>query len=369
MKNTGRLVLAFFLVSQLTQAVVAQTPGSANEGKSLADIARETRARGQSSAKVLVSSPDSPVEETESQYSREIQALFARGAFADLDATADRARTSKDRVVGGVWKLYVFYDAVASPVAGDRATNTEWAQQIAKIQSWVAARPQSATPRIALAQAYRFLAWKARGGGLASTVTAAAWQEFQKQEEMAYKTLVEAEALPEKCPHLYFVLLEIARDQGWDNKQTRAVFDRAIAFEPAYYHYYREYANYLLPKWNGKPGQAEAFAEESYRGIGGRQGAFVYFEIATVIYCACSEADQKASLSWPSIKEGFTEMKEQYGTTTLKLNRFALLAYLYRDRDAAKENFVRLNDQWDPSVWRNKDTFNSVRNWVGLPSL
>src|SRR5262249_12720962 len=147
----------------------------------------------------------------------------------------------------------------------------------------------------------------------------------------AYTTLVEAEQLPAKCPHWYFVMLEVARDQGWNKERTRALFERAIAFEPSYYHYYREYAYNLLPRGNGEPGQAEAFADESYRRVGGRQGAFVYFEIASVLYCMCHDEPVKPSLSWATIKEGFADLEEHYGATTIKLNRFALLAYLYQD--------------------------------------
>ena len=300
---------------------------------------------------------------------RRLQAPTTQSAFAYLDAAADSARTSKDRVRGGPWKLYIFYDTVANPIAGEGATSAEWVQHLARLQNWVAARPQSVTPRIALAEAIRGVAWKARGGGFAGTVTDANWQQFEKEDERAHRTLVEAADLPSKCPHWYFVMLEIARDQGWNKEQTRALFERAIAFEPSYYHYYREYANNLLPKWNGEPGQAAAFADESYRRIGGRQGAFVYFEIASVLYCMCYDGPVKPTLSWPTIKEGFAEMEEHYGATRVKLNRFALLAYLYQDRDIARTTLVRMSDQWEPAVWRKLDSFNSARTWAGLPNL
>src|SRR5262249_6582802 len=114
---------------------------------------------------------------------------------------------------------------------------------------------------------------------------------------------------------------------------------------------------------------AEAFADESYRRIGGRQGAFVYFEIASVIYCMCYEEAAKPSLSWETLKQGFAEVEERYGMTVSKLNRYALLAYLYRDREIARSTLTRINDRWDAALWRKVDSFNAVRNWAGLPSL
>ena len=367
MKNTASLVPAFCLVLQMCMNVSAQGPDPATEGKSLADIARETRAKPR--INVLAVADDSQAEMKEFQYEKEIQLLLARDAFTELDAAADSARVSKDRVEGGTWKLFLFYGAAANPISGGRATSAEWNQHVAKLQNWITARPRSITARVALAETYINLAWKARGGGFADTVNAVAGQQFETLIQLAQKTLVDAADLPAKCPQWYFDMMEIARDQGWSKPQMRALFERAIAFEPAYYHYYRAYATNLLPKWNGEPGEVEAFADESYRRIGGRQGAFVYFEIASVLYCTCSSPPVKPSLSWPTIQEGFAEMEDRYGATTLKLNRFAVLAYLYLDRDIARRTLERVKDQWDPSVWRSKDSFNSARNWVGLPSF
>src|SRR5215471_2290017 len=126
MKITARLVLAFSLVGQLCLIVAAQAPSPANEGKSLADIARETRAKPR--VNVLAVTDDSQAERGESQYTREIQSLLGKDAFADLDAAADGARASKERLEGGTWKLFVFYDAVSNPVAGGRDTADEWNQ-------------------------------------------------------------------------------------------------------------------------------------------------------------------------------------------------------------------------------------------------
>jgi hypothetical protein len=356
--------------------LAAQAPAATVERRTLADVARETRAKQQESAggaRVVAAgtqslSVSSQAQGPEADYRNKIRDLVGRSAFADLDAAADNARTSKERFAGGVWKLFVFYEGVASPAAGDRAGAADWSKQIEILESWVSASPTSVTARVALAEAYRNVGWKARGGGFSNTVSDANWLQFEKQDEKARATLMGA-SLPAKCPHWYFVMLEIARDQGWSTDQARSLFESAIAFEPNYYHYYREYTVNLLPKWNGNAGDSEAFAEESYRRIGGRQGAFVYFEIASVLYCRCAEDQTKPALAWSKIKEGFAELEEKYGASPLKLNRFAYLAYLYRDRETARSTLLRLNIQWEPSLWRSLDSFNSARNWAGLPSL
>src|SRR5262245_53792226 len=194
MKSTCSFVLALSLVLKLTAMTPAQAP-TTNDGKTLADVAREARAR-QRSQTSSVATAVSQNGEREPEYRNKLQGLLSRSAFVDLDVAADSARTSKDRFAGGVWKLYIFYDTVATPVAGDRATSAQWTQHIAKLQDWIKARPSSITPRVALAEAYRSLAWKARGGGFAGTVSDASWLQFKKEDEKGQKTLIEAAELP-----------------------------------------------------------------------------------------------------------------------------------------------------------------------------
>jgi hypothetical protein len=371
MKIPRSIALAIGGILCMAQIGMSQDPSA---GKSLADIAREARskraAENQSQgptfqAQGLPEQTRPTVRISESGFRTVILNLLTRRDYAGLDDLASAARLSRDRVEGGTWKLYLIYDAVASPASGDRAGTDEWDSHIRVLEDWVKARPDSITARVALAESYRLAGWKARGHGFADTVTDAGWAKFNAQGIKAVATLLEAEKLPTKCPHWYFVMLELARDQGVGKEETREVFERAIAFEPAYYHYYREYVVDLLPKWHGKPGEAEAFAEESNRRIGGRAGAFVYFEIATVLYCMCTDGQVTPTLSWPTLQEGFKEVAERYGATPMKLNRFAVLAYLYRDREVARKTFASLGDQWEPTVWRKRETFNTARIWAG----
>lgn len=328
--------LVFVLCALLSSIATAQTQPAAQEGKRLGDIAREqdasTHVKKPCPPNMPCNELSSPSQFSPSEqdnrdrvYRAQIQALLGQRAFAELDQEADSIRASQERLGGGVWKLYVFYEVVAMAETSNSIPGQLRLRRIALLQDWVAANPSSVTARVALADAYQGYAWAARGNGYSYTVSDAGWKLFETRIAQAYSMLLEADKLPAKCPHWYLVMLLVARDMGWSKEQMRALFERAVAFEPSYYIYYREYVSDLLPKWGGEPGEAEAFAEESYNRIGGPQGAFVYFEIATVLYCLCPDNPQP-TLSWPVLQEGFGEMEEQYGATLLKLNRFAMLA-------------------------------------------
>ena len=103
-------------------------------------------------------------------------------------------------------------------------------------------------------------------------------------------------------------------------------------------------------------------AEEVSNRVGGQEGLFLYFEIASVGVCQCQ--DDKASLSnlsWPKIKQGYVALEKLYGLTNLNNNRFAYMAYSADDKAAAQLALSRIGENIDPSVWRNRMTFQPQR--------
>src|SRR5262249_15086216 len=159
------------------------------------------------------------------------------------------ARASKARLQGGMWKVAMFYDVVGDATLAIPGAAADWDSQFGSINKWIAAYPESAAARIALAEAYVNYAWEARGNGYAKTVSNSGWSKYEERIQLAESALLDAAKLKEKCQYWYEAMEEVATAQGWDRAQARALFDEATAFEPTYYHYYRVYANYLMPKW------------------------------------------------------------------------------------------------------------------------
>lgn len=323
------------------------------------------------------SGPQTPAEQTSpvvltdtaevQRFTDEAKSLLLREEFTALDAMADTVRSSKARFPGGGWKLSRLYEAVNNRDAGRTQTDADWQSHLALLQRWTIARPQSITARLALADTYLRYAWLARGDGYSNTVTEQGWQLFEKRTEQASKILAEAATLPAKCPHFYELAQEVALASGADNTQQRTIFDKAVEFEPLYFAYYQRYAETLLPKWGGEPGNLEAFAEESYRRVGGKEGAHIYFEIASNLCGRCGEFSPEG-FSWKNIQEGFAAMEELYGLSQLKLNRFAFLAATYGDRAVAAKAFLRIGPNLDYTVWGSRGRFESQRTWAGLPA-
>ncbi len=313
-------------------------------------------------------SASSQASDTDGPYQAHVADIVARGDFAQLENEAQQARKSKARLRGGDWKLFGFYDGVTNPLTGKHASNSDWQTLLASIKKWVTAYPDSATARVALAGTYINYAWAARGTGYSDTVSESSWILFRQLVELGKSTLLDAARLNEKCPYWYDVMQVVALSQGWEEQQARELLNAATAFEPTYYRFYRNYALFSLPKWYGGEGATQAFAEEVYTRLGGRDGSIVYFEIASLLACQLDrKRDSLVGMSWPRVKQGYANLDRLYSMSNLKMNRFGYMSFLVGDKSVAREVFAELGTSWNGLVWHSASEFESARAWALTP--
>ncbi len=296
-------------------------------------------------------------------YKAAVQLLFINADYTDIDCLADSARQNKEKFKGGAWKLHNIYTALDHPKG--HATEEDWSEHFKSLQRWIAAKPESITPRIVLAESYISYAWDARGDGTSDTVSDNGWRLFEQRLDQAESTLHETSQLKTKCPEWYVAMQQVAQGKGWSIAKATALLEDAIAFEPDYYYFYRMHANYLLPKWYGEQGDTEKFIEATAERIGGEQGDMVYFQVASFLTCHCSRDDLK-NISWPRIQRGFAALEVQTGVSLDTLNEFTYLAVKEKDTIVADKMFARIGDNWSEEVWRTEAYFKSAKDWVGF---
>ena len=299
------------------------------------------------------------------RYTEDIRAQFEQEKFEALDQIAATARTTRARLPGGAWTIHAIYDPLMRPVEGTYdASESTWTTLLNRLQRWKLRRPNSITARVALAGAQLQYAWKARGGGYSDQVNEEGWQVFQERAELAAKTLVDAFALPEKCPEWYATMQLVARALGQSKEMQTAIFEKAIAFEPGYQYFYRNQAETLLPKWEGEEGEMAAFAARIADRIGGKKGDMIYYHIAVVLNCNCDSDHNLNGMSWPRIKRGYIQNEAQYGEFIPTVNSMAYMAGMAGDPEYAQELFTRIGEAWDEERWHTKENFQMVREWA-----
>ena len=105
------------------------------------------------------------------------------------------------------------------------------------------------------------------------------------------------------------VMQLIAFNAGWSKTEARELFEQAIAFEPGYYHFYREYAQYLQPQWYGQLGDIPAFAEEASKPLPEPASSILYFQIVSSLACNCRPVvDDLPRINYPKARQGYKSL-------------------------------------------------------------
>jgi len=322
---------------------------------------------GRGSSGLLSPGSSTKPNEADDVYLSRIGKLAAQEDFAQLEKIAQQDRTEKGRLLGAVWKIQSFYDGASRPVSGGRLKDADYALQVARIKKWIAAYPDSTAAHLTLAFLYLNFASFARGTDHADKVSDSQWGDYNSRTAQAKAILLEASKLKEKDPFWYYAMLLVAHNEGWDKAHFRELFDQAVTFEPNYYHYYRAYANYILPQWYGEPGELQDFANEVSSKMLEPNSSMTYFQVMSSNACYCQEAlKDLPNIDYPKFKQGYNNVARLFGVSNLNANRFAFVAAMFKDQESAHEAFAEIK-KMEPEVWYTQQVFDAASGWANAP--
>jgi hypothetical protein len=353
----GLLILC--LVASSCGHVTASAPPP-----SVDTVMKAVRDYGSRQAGLLVPEGSAKPDETDGLYAAHITSLLVQGDYAQLEKLAQQNRVEKGRLLGGLWKSWSFFAAASSPQSSSQITDADYASQLDMLNKWLAAYPQSSAARIALAECYIHYAEFVRGTGYADSVSDSQWRLYNEHTVQAEQILLDAAHLKERDAHWYFVMQVVAHNQGWNQSQARELFDQAIAFQPGYYHFYMNYAHYLLPQWYGKEGDIQALADQASARFSEPDSSILYFQIMSTFACYCQGSiDQLPHANYAKLRDGYNNLTRLYGSSDLTANRFALMATTFQDKYSAHDAFAAVTER-DPKIWTNANYFESARIWA-----
>jgi len=300
-------------------------------------------------------------------YFAQVADLTAREDFASLEKLAQENRTERGRLVAGNWKDNDFFNATSAPVQDQHQKEADFGARLKIIKRWIAAYPNSGAAKIALARFYSWYAWFARGTGYANTVSSDQWKLFSDRTALGKQALLDAALMKDRYPAWYFAMQFIALQEDWEKPQARELLDQAIAFEPGYFHFYIQYANYLLPQWHGEPGEIESFASDISLRLPEPDGSIMYFLITSTLDCYREPyLGYVMQVYWPKSYQGYKNIERLYGISNLDANRAAFVASMFQDRASAHEAFAQIKTM-DLNIWQTESIYNYFHSFADDP--
>src|SRR6266566_3364770 len=107
---------------------------------------------------------EAPDAQAGTEIREKVKALLAAADYEKIDQLAREYRKSMELNACGVPKVGEVYAALD---LNQEAPEPDWQKQFAALRTWIKAKPESITARVALADLLVSYGWKARGSGYA----------------------------------------------------------------------------------------------------------------------------------------------------------------------------------------------------------
>jgi hypothetical protein len=272
--------------------------------------------------------------------------LYANARYADLDALINRYATLQDRLVDGRFK-----PSGIAMFLGEEYTFRPEGVLLTEVARWRAYNPKSPGAALLEAVYWRKLAWQARGGGYASSVTPEGWRLFRQRLERAKQTLSAAESYAASNPLWYEEYLDVSIGLGAPVEYQLAYYDRGIKAFPQYFPLHFPMIRALQPKWGGSYELIAGFIEAVVNRSPTAESAQLYTRLWWYVGQISPDdlslfSDMGAS--WARMKDGFESLHARYPQSVWTLSNYASFAC----RAGDMRTYIRLKNELGAKVYK-----------------
>lgn len=242
-----------------------------------------------------------------------VKDLFNAKNYAKLDAMAVEFR--KDNWVNpkGYRKIYGYYEGIDSACQED--SKDGYTNHCEELKKWTKANPKSTAALIALAEAQKSLAWKARGAAYAKYVTEEGWKGLATHLAEADSTLALAKKTGAIDEHWYGTKLTVLLGKSASEEEYDSAYNEGTKAFPTAEEIQYDKAYRLQPRWHGAPGEFEEWLDKEANRIGGDDGDRFY---ARILYQLDDNDlyknlfEEFSTLSWKRAKHGLELLCKDY---------------------------------------------------------
>jgi hypothetical protein len=177
---------------------------------------------------------------------------------------------------------------------------------------------------------YRALAWDARGGGYAESVTDLGWESFKSNMSEAEALVNELMALESTMAQSFRSAIDIAMATGKPLDESRKIAKKIVdGPHKENVDLHSAVAFMLLPRWHGSPGMSESYITNVANRIGGENGDAIYAQLAqqlSVAYGIATPASQNLTLDFDRLVRGTKAYYQTHDDTHLLEGILTILA-------------------------------------------
>lgn len=294
--------------------------------------------------------------------------LVSDNDFAAVDQALDQSRKDDARTSEGISRLGALYEAI-----GEELTDLEKYKHIQAVMKlfddWKKANPDSQGRRVALAGFYKDAAWRARGSDVASTVRSDQWQTFEALLTKSFELLDEARRAEPYDPHVTSLMLNVGMAAGMPKATALETMDELMEKYPTYDRAYRSMVVYLLPRWQGEPGDLEAFMKTVRQRLPQPQGDILYATMSSTAFLYIgNKFFLETDLKYDELKPAYETVFRTYPEDMSNRRTFAAIAAAADDRAMTRQLLQETTGTWTPEKiqanFRAPQTFDQVQAWA-----
>lgn len=239
--------------------------------------------------------------------------LFNAMDYDKLESLADTLRKDQWVNAKGYRRIYGFYEGIRSAISEESMAG--YVHHAELVEKWSKAKPKSTAALIALADAQKSIAWKARGTAYAQYVTEEGWKGLATHLADADTILERAKKTGPIDEHWYGTKLTVLLGQSSSDEDYEKAYNEGIKAFPTAEEIYYDKAYWLQPRWHGEQGEFEEWLKNEADRISGDDGDRFY---ARIIYQLDDGEMYKnlfqefPSLSWERAKHGFQLLMKDF---------------------------------------------------------
>lgn len=274
---------------------------------------------------------------------------LASRKFDELEQEAAKMAADDSALPGGVPARKAFYDSFT---CDQWKVSPNWGLYEGAFADWLAAYPASEAARLAAAKFYTAYAWKARGAGVANTVSGENWRLYNSRLETALGHLAEVKSPAMRTESYWTSLVLLARGLDTPREQLFTAIKEPLADPRNRRYVLAGTCIYLLPRWHGAPGEWQSWLAGQTKGDPDNKD-YAYAATAALMYAGPADGAPfgPGGADWDRVKSGLEASAAQFPESRTLGSQLIFLALLAEDMDTVVEVVKRMDGQVEPEVF------------------